>query len=203
MWCGNDMSLDLNEEVQGLFKKRPNYLNSAPISIESPLRLLSASSVRCWLQTAVRPVSLWALVVELHLLYWARAQAIRRISDKVTMKELEEQRVYVKFCCKLGKNLQRHFSCLTKHTGKESPRPKRQGWVGQRSRCCWLCFFFFLVIVHHEFLLRSHMVNKQLYQKVLARLRDAVRRKSTIILNIITLTHRWNTQSGFDFNSLK
>jgi len=32
-------------------------------------------------------------------------------------------------------------------------------------------------IVHHEFVPRTQMVNKQLYQDVLARLRDAVRRK--------------------------
>jgi hypothetical protein len=34
------------------------------------------------------------------------------------MKELEE-RVSVKFCCKLDKNfIERHFSCLTKRTGR-------------------------------------------------------------------------------------
>ena len=32
-------------------------------------------------------------------------------------------------------------------------------------------------IVHHEFVPRGQMVDKQLYQEVLARLRDAVRRK--------------------------
>jgi len=32
-------------------------------------------------------------------------------------------------------------------------------------------------IVHHEFVPRGQMVNKQLYQEVLARLRDAMRRK--------------------------
>jgi len=32
-------------------------------------------------------------------------------------------------------------------------------------------------MVHHEFVPRGQMVNKQLYQEVLARLRDAVRRK--------------------------
>ena len=38
-------------------------------------------------------------------------------------------------------------------------------------------FFDWKGIFHHEFVLRGQMVNKQLYQKVLARLRDAVRRK--------------------------
>ena len=40
-------------------------------------------------------------------------------------------------------------------------------------------FFDWKGIVHHEFVPRGQMVNKQLYQEVLARLRDAVRRKST------------------------
>jgi hypothetical protein len=55
------------------------------------LRLLSAPSVRFWKQTAICPVSLWALVVELHPLNWARAQAVRRISDKVTTCTLKIQ----------------------------------------------------------------------------------------------------------------
>ena len=38
-------------------------------------------------------------------------------------------------------------------------------------------FFDWKGIVHHEFVPRGQMVNKQLYQKVLARLRDAVSRK--------------------------
>ena len=84
--------------MRGVFKKRLHFLNSAPTSIESALRLLSAPSVRFWQQTAICPVSLWALVVELHRLNWARAQAVRRIGDKVTIKELEEQRVCVCVC---------------------------------------------------------------------------------------------------------
>jgi len=38
-------------------------------------------------------------------------------------------------------------------------------------------FFDWKGIVHHEFVPRGQMVNKQLYQEVLARLRNAVRRK--------------------------
>ena len=38
-------------------------------------------------------------------------------------------------------------------------------------------FFDWKGIVHHEFVPRGQMVNKQLYQEILARLRDAVRRK--------------------------
>jgi len=39
------------------------------------------------------------------------------------------------------------------------------------------CVFDWKGIVHHEFVPRGQMVNKRLYQEVLARLRDAVRRK--------------------------
>ena len=62
-----------------VFKKRPNFFNSAPTSTEGALRLLTAPSGRFWKLTAICPVSLWALVVELHPLNWARAQAVRRI----------------------------------------------------------------------------------------------------------------------------
>ena len=64
-----------------VFKKRPNFLNTSPTSTESALRLLSAPSGRVWQQTAICPVSLWALFVELYPLNWARAQAVRRINS--------------------------------------------------------------------------------------------------------------------------
>ena len=62
-----------------VLKKRPNFSNSSPNSTEGSLRLLSPPSGKFWQQTAICPVSLWALVVELHPLNWARAQAVRRI----------------------------------------------------------------------------------------------------------------------------
>ena len=40
-----------------------------------------------------------------------------------------------------------------------------------------VAFFYWKGIVHHEFVPLGQMVNKQMYQEVLARLRDAVRRK--------------------------
>jgi len=81
-----------------VFRKKLNFSYSAPTTTESALRLPSAPSVRIWQQTAICPVSLWTLVVELQPLNWARVQAVRRISDRVTMKELEEQRVCVCVC---------------------------------------------------------------------------------------------------------
>ena len=109
----------MKTNIRGVLKKRPNFSNSAPTRIESALRLLSATSVRFWQQSAICPVSLLALIIELHPLNWARAQTVRRISDKVTMEELEEQRVCVwNFAANLVNILQRHFNCLTKHTGR-------------------------------------------------------------------------------------
>jgi hypothetical protein len=66
-------------ELRGVFKKKPKFLNSAPSNTESALRLMSAPSVRFWQQTVICPVSLWALVVEVHPLNWPRAQAVHRI----------------------------------------------------------------------------------------------------------------------------
>jgi len=46
-----------------VLKKRPNFLNNSPTSTEGALRLLSSPSGRFWQQTAICPVSLWALVL--------------------------------------------------------------------------------------------------------------------------------------------
>ena len=102
-----------------MFKKRPNFLNSAPTSTESALWLLSAPSIRFWQQTAICPVLLWALVVELYQLNWARAQAVWWISDKITMKELEEQHVCVwNFTANLVKILET-FQLLNQAYGED------------------------------------------------------------------------------------
>ena len=66
-----------------VFKKRPNFLNSSPTNTDDVLRLLSAPSDRFWQQTIICPVSLWALVIELHPLNWARAQAVLRINPTI------------------------------------------------------------------------------------------------------------------------
>jgi len=46
-----------------MFKKRPNFLNSMPTSTESVLQLLSAPSIRFWHQTAICPVSRFAMSI--------------------------------------------------------------------------------------------------------------------------------------------
>ena len=61
--------------------------------------------------------------------------------------------------------------------GKGSPRPKKVQMSRSKIKLMLAVFFDLKGIVHHEFVPRGQMVNKQLYQEVLARLRDAVRRK--------------------------
>jgi len=50
----------------------------------------------------------------------ARAQTARWISDIVTMKVLEEQRVCVKFCCKFGKHFTQTFQLLNQAYREDS-----------------------------------------------------------------------------------
>jgi len=61
--------------------------------------------------------------------------------------------------------------------GKGSPRPKKARMSRSKIKVMLVLFFDWKGIVHHEFVPRGQMVNKQFYQGVLARLRDAVHRK--------------------------
>ena len=61
--------------------------------------------------------------------------------------------------------------------GKGSPHPKKAHMSQSKIKVMLVVFFDWKGIVHHEFVPRGQVVNKQLYQEILARLRDAVRRK--------------------------
>jgi len=61
--------------------------------------------------------------------------------------------------------------------GKGSPRPKKAWMSRSEIKVLLVVFFDWKDIVHHEFVPCGQMVDKQLYQEVLVRLRDAVRRK--------------------------
>jgi len=61
--------------------------------------------------------------------------------------------------------------------GKESSRPTKARMSRSKIKVLLVVLFDWKSIFHHEFVPRGQMVNKQLYQEVLARLRDAVRRK--------------------------
>ena len=60
---------------------------------------------------------------------------------------------------------------------KGSPRPKKSRMSRSKIRVFLVVLLDWKGIVHHEFVPRGQMVNKQLYQEVLACLRDAVRKK--------------------------
>jgi len=98
----------------------------------------------------------------------------------VTVKELEEQRVCVKFCCKLGKNFTETFQLIDQAYGEDcmslnlNQKKARMSWSKIKML---VLFFHWKGVVHHEFVPPGQMVNKQLYQDVLACLRDAVCRK--------------------------
>jgi len=61
--------------------------------------------------------------------------------------------------------------------GKGSPRPKKAWMNRSKIKVVLVVFFVCKGIIHHELVPLGQMVNKQLYQEVLARLRDAVRGK--------------------------
>jgi len=61
--------------------------------------------------------------------------------------------------------------------GKGSPRPKKAQLSPSKVKVILVVFFDWKGIVHHEFVPCGQMVNKQLYQEILAHLRDAVCRK--------------------------
>jgi len=60
---------------------------------------------------------------------------------------------------------------------KGSSRPKKARMSRSKIKVILVVFFDRKAIFHHEFVPRGQMVNKQFYQEVLARLREAVRRK--------------------------
>ena len=59
-----------------------------------------------------------------------------------------------------------------------SSTKQKNGWVGQSSRWYWLCFLIEKSLSSKNILSTCQLVNKDLYQETVARLRDAVRRKS-------------------------
>jgi len=80
--------------------------------------------------------------------------------------------------------------------GKGSPRPKKARMSRSKIKVMLVVFFDWKGIVQHEFVPRGQMVNKQLYKEFLARLRDAVRRKSPELWeNQTWMLHHDNAQA--------
>jgi len=69
---------------------------------------------------------------------------------------------------------------------KGSPRPKKARMSHSKIKAMLVVFFDWKCIVRRESVPRGQMVNKQLYQEVLARLRDVVRR---------TIPELWENQT--------
>jgi len=110
-------------------------------------------------------VSLWTLFVELHPLKWARVQAVRRISDQLTTKELDEQSVCLKFCCKLGKKFTETFQLQDAFFDVDgesvsSTKKKKNEWMSRLKFKVFLVMFFdWKSVVHYEVVPRGQMVN--------------------------------------------
>ena len=61
--------------------------------------------------------------------------------------------------------------------GERVSSTKKSTGDSVKGQGVFVVFFDWKGIVYHEFVPRDHMVNKQFYQEILARLRNAVRRK--------------------------
>ncbi|KAG7171883.1 GVQW3-like 1 [Homarus americanus] len=114
------------------------------------------------------------------------------------MEDLEEQRVCMKFCFKLGKTFKESFQmvqqaygedCLSRtqchvwyqrfKRGRTSTEddPKSRSQSRSNVEVMLIVFFDWKGVVHHEFVPRGHTVNKKFYLEVLKCLTEAVRRK--------------------------
>ena len=81
--------------------------------------------------------------------------------------------------------------------GKGFPRPKKARISRSKIKVMLVVFFDWKGIVHHEFVPRGQMVNKQLYQEIFARLRFRV---SPSMLQTSLITRRlslWVTSQIF------
>jgi hypothetical protein len=68
--------------------------------------------------------------------------------------------------------------CMRVSSEKKETERERERESRSKIKVMLVVFFNWKGIVHHEFVPRGQMLHKQLYQDVLARLRDAVRRKT-------------------------
>jgi len=84
--------------------------------------------------------------------------------------------------------------------GKGFPRLKNARTSRSKIKVMLVLFLHWKGIVHHEFVPRGQIVNKQLYQEVLAHLRDDVCRKRTELWENQTWTlHHDNTPAHMSF----
>ena len=108
-----------------------------------------------------------------------------------TMCESTEQRIYIKFCFKIGKTATETDQLLQQAYGEDamgrtqvfdwfrptSPRPKMGRQVRSKTKVMLMAFFDSEGIVHHEYAPDGQTINEEFYMGVLPRLRESVRRK--------------------------
>jgi hypothetical protein len=81
------------------------------------------------------------------------------------MKELEEQRVCVNFCSKLGKHFTETLQLLNQAYGEDGERvssTKKARMIRSKIKVMLVVFFDWKGIAHNEFVPRGQMVNKKL-----------------------------------------
>ena len=105
------------------------------------------------------------------------------------MAEVDEQRVCIKFCVRLGKtgsesdeSIVYAYDPETKLQSSQwkspgSPRPKKARMQKSKLKTMLICFFDQEGIVHREFVPHGMTINADFYCDVLRRLRENVRRK--------------------------
>jgi hypothetical protein len=97
------------------------------------------------------------------------------------MSSLNERRVCVKFCFKLGKTFTETFAKLQKVFVDETmSRTTTYEWYirfkdGRTSIEEDAHFLSYEGVVHHEFVPQDQTVNKEFYLEVLRRLRESIR----------------------------
>ena len=99
-------------------KKKPNIWNSASVSRRWMLStvVLCSGDFKLYFHTShITPLQ---IVIELRGLEWTCVWCPPRFFASWKMRDLEEQRVCVKFCLKLGKPLRRLFRCCNRLMGR-------------------------------------------------------------------------------------
>ena len=116
-WDSNDFLPCLQPRIRSQSEKKPNIRNSASVSRRKMLAtvVLCSRDFKLYFHTShITPLQ---SVIELRGLQWTCLGPWRFFSSW-KMKDLEEQRVWVKFCFKLGKTFTETFRCCNRLMGR-------------------------------------------------------------------------------------
>jgi len=111
--------------------------------------------------------------------------------------------VCIKFCVKNGfkdlENVGKVFRqwCSKKNSGLPvTPRPKKPRRFQSKKKVMLTVFMDYNSVVHHEFLPKNQIVNKEYYLGVMRRLREAIRlKRKDLWANISWILHQDNAPS--------